>query len=356
MIWITHLMVITGLLIVSMKLKNEQLFINTSFIYALFVFGQRWMTGTDFPNYLRYYLIDFQVNEPLYYGLQNILAVNNIYFGFLIFIILFITLFNQYLFLTKINRHVALMVFLFLLSETFFAQLSQIRQFVAISFFLLAYYNVYFKQYWKVVLNLVLGAAFHTSIIFLVPFMFIRLRLNRVKCLYLLTVSAILPLLDMSLLINLPVFDRYSHYLDSIFNVNLSVFHYLRYYVILGVITLFVWFIKEFRNTNMDQMILNGLIFNMLLYGMSFQFALIFRVSMYFKIFEIVFLVYYHKELLHFSKSIIRTGIVLLTIGIYGGLALTDPYMITRYEFRSLRWEEERTVQELNTEIVTFYD
>src|SRR5699024_5082993 len=108
--------------------------INSSFIYALFIFGQRWMTGTDFPNYLRYYLTGFQVREPIYKFIQNFLAEHNLYFGLLIFIVFAITLFNNYRFMVRIDRNVVLIIYIYLLSEIFFAQLSQVRQFIAISF------------------------------------------------------------------------------------------------------------------------------------------------------------------------------------------------------------------------------
>lgn len=356
MIWIFHFAMINILLLISKYKKSDAFFINGSFIYSVFIFGQRWMTGTDFPNYLKYYLIDFQNVEPAYYWIQKFLSSNNLYFGILIFITLFITLFNNYRFFKKIDRHVVLIVYLFLISEIFFAQLSQIRQFIAVSFYINSYFYAFHKSYLKSGLNIIFGMMFHTSIIFLVPFLFLRLKLDRIKTLYLLILSSVLPFLDISFLLNLDIFSRYSHYLDSIFNVNLSSFHYVKYYIVLTVFIVFVWYIKKIGNSRIEQMILNGLVFNMLLYGFSFQFAPLLRASLYLKIFEIVFVAYYHKELHNFSIQTAKLVTVMLFVGIYSGLAVTDPYNITRYEFRPLQLDRERTTEQLNQEIDHFHE
>jgi len=347
---------INFILFISKLIKSDRFFINTSFLYALFIFGQRWMTGTDFPNYLEYYLVDFQGTEPAYRLLQNVLSSNGFYFGILIFIVFFITLFNNYRFILKLDKHVVLILYLYVFSEIFFAQMSQIRQFVAISFFVNSYYFSYQKQYLRSGINIILALLFHDSAVFLIPFLFIKLNLNKIKTLYLLLLSGVFPLLDPSLLLNLDIFSRYSHYLDGVFDVNLSVFHYFKFYILLAVILLFVWYMESFELTKLDQMIFNGLIFNMLIYGFSFQFAPLIRASFYFKIFEIIFLIYYHKKIKKFSLKVVQFLVVVLFIGIYAGLGITDPYDISRYEFRPLRITENRSEEVLWHEVDTFYE
>lgn len=357
MIWIIHFIIISFLLFVSKILKKDNFFVKSSFIYAVFVFGQRWMTGTDFPYYLQYYLVEFHGVEPFYYALQQFLVQYNLYFGILIFIIFFITLFNNYRFILKVNHQVILIIFFFLLSETFAAQMSQIRQFVAVSFFMNSYYYMFHNHYKKSFINILLGLMFHESIIFLVPFLFLRLKLDKVRMLYLLILSAVLPLVDITPILQLPFFDRYSSYVDSVFNVNLSSFHYLKFYIILGVMILFVWYIDKINiNNRIEQMIVNGLIFNMIIYSMSFQFAIMLRLSMYFKIFEIIFLVYYYKRLSGFSAKTIKTAVVILLLGVFSGLALTDPYQVASYQFSPLRLRETRTHAQLRQEIRVFLD
>lgn len=355
MIWIFHFIVINILLLISKYKKSDKFFIYSSFVYSLFIFGQRWMTGTDFPYYLRYYMQNFENVEPGYYFIQSFLTTNDLYFGILIFVVLLITLFNIYRFVLKVDKHVVLIIYLFLISEIFFAQLSQIRQFVAVSFFVNSYFYVFHKNYVKSAINILLGALFHTSIFYLVPFLFIRLKLDKFKTLFLLVVSSVLPFFDFSFILNLDIFSRYSSYLDSSFNVGLSPFHYLKFYIILGVLIIFVWYIKRIGNGKIEQMILNGLVFNMLLYGLSFQFAPVLRASFYLKIFEIIFVVYYHKQLYNFSKSSIKAIIILLFVGIYSGLAITDPYSITNYEFRPLQIQREMTDNQFRSEIDEFH-
>jgi len=356
MIWIFHFVMINILLLISKYKKSNDFFINSSFIYSVFIFGQRWMTGTDFPNYLKYYLTDFQNVEPAYYWIQEFLASNNLYFGILIFITLFITLFNNYRFFKKMDKHVVLIVYLFLISEIFFSQLSQIRQFVAVSFFMNSYFYAFHKKYFKSGINIVLGAMFHNTIIYLIPFLFLRLKLDRIKTFYLLILSGVLPFLDLSFILNLDIFSTYTSYLDSAFNVNLSPFHYVKFYIVLSIFILFIWYVKKIGHSRVEQMILNGVVFNMLLYGASFQFAPLLRASFYFKIFEIIFVAYYYRHLYNFSIMTTKVVIIMLFTGIYSGLAITDPYSITRYEFRPLRIERERTYQQLNEEIDQFYE
>lgn len=356
MIWVVHFGIVTFLFILTNVFKRDKFFVVSSFIYSLFVFGQRWMTGTDFPNYLRYYLVDFQVREPSYYLLQRFLDVNNYYFGILIFVIFLITLYNNYRFIIKINKNVIIMLYLFLLSEIFFVQLSQIRQFIAVSFFINSFYHMYYNEKFKSVINFILALSFHSSVLFLLPFMFFRIRLDRIKILYLSILSGILPFLDVSLILNLPVFSRYSHYLDSVFNVDLSIFHYLRFYGLLFLVIFIIWYAEDFKYSKKEQLILNGLVFNLLLYGASFQFALFLRVSFYFKIFEIVFLTFYFKQVMYYSKQLVVIVIMLFYVGVYGGIVVTDPYDVTRYELRLLRLYDNRNRSELYQEIGNFYD
>lgn len=351
MIWIIHFVIITFLLFLAMKTKNDTVFIVPSFMYALFVFGQRWMTGTDFPNYVRYYLTDYRVREPIYRTIQVFLSENNLYFGLLIFIVFLITLFNNYRFIIKFDKHIIFVLYFYLLSENFFAQLSQIRQFAAISFFINAYFYAFEKKKYKSLLNLLLGAGFHSSILFLTPILFIRLNIDRIKALYLLLVAAILPLLDVTLILKLPFFMRYSHYLESVFNVKLSMFHYLKFYLLILIVFIYLWNLTKYRSNKRDQLVLNGILLNMLMYGMSFQFALMIRISFYFKIFEVLFLIYFMNDIKNYSKIITKTVVTAFLAVIYLGFSVTDPYNITNYQFRALRIRDEKNIEELYEEI-----
>lgn len=354
MIWFVHFTVITVLLFISLKTKKKKFFIVPSFLYALFVFGQRWMTGTDFPNYLRYYLTDFQVGEPIYRFIQNFLADNELYFGILIFIVFGITLYNNYRFILKFDQQIVFILYFYLLSEIYFAQMSQIRQFAAISFFINAYYYSFERKAGKSLLNLLLGAGFHSSILFMTPILLIHLNIDRIKALYLVLLASILPLLDVTILLKLPYFDRYSHYVQSRFNVNLSIFHYFKFYALILLVLIYFWNLKKYRKNRVEQLIFNGILLNMLIYGFSFQFAPMIRISSFFKIFEVVFLVYYWEELTNYAKPLIKTVVVSFFISIFMGTVLTDPYQTNQYEFERLRIRHEKTESELREEITEF--
>lgn len=356
MIWFFHFIVVTILLLITIKIKKEDFFIKSSFLYVVFIFGQRWMTGTDFPNYLRYYLSGFQVQEPIYKGLQNFISTNNLYFGLLIFIVFSISIFNNYRFIIKVDQNVVLLIYLYLLSEIYFAQMSQIRQFAAISFFINAYFYSYGEKRWKTVLNILLGLGFHTSIVFLIPFLLIRFNITRIKALYIIILSAVLPLLDITIILQLPLFSRYSHYIESRYNVSLSPFHLIKFYTLLLIVFIFIWNLKKYKKNPIDQMILNGILMNLVLYSISFQFGLMIRISSYFKIFELVFLTYYIEDLRNYSKFIVKTVSISFFILVYVGLIATDPYNITRYEFRHLRFYDEMSNSQLYDEIEKFHN
>src|SRR5699024_10836782 len=288
MIWIVHIIAVNVLFLISYLRKNEDFFLKSTFIYSLFVFGQRWMVGTDFPNYLGYYLRSHIGREPLYFGLQELFAGLNIY----------------------------------MFSEIYFAQMSQVRQFMAISFFINAFYYAYQNKYKTAIFTSIVGGLFHISGFFVVPFLFLKVKFNKVTALYGLLLASILPLFNVSMIFKLPLFSAYSRYIDSIFNVNLSIFHYFKFYFMMVIIMFVIWNMKV-KSTKEMQMLFNGLIWYMLFYGASFQFAPFMRVSFYFKIFEIVFLALSINMLRLFSGYLTRILVVSVFIVVFAGFMVT---------------------------------
>lgn len=356
MIWVAHIFFLSILLILTKYLKKDFIFINGSFIFILFVYGQRWLSGTDFPNYLLYYLTSFtRWAEFLYFGLQETFVAYNIYFGLFIFLILFIIMHNYYSFFKKIDKQVVMMIALFLFSEIFVAQLSQLRQYVAVSFFTLAFYYMFQQNYFKTVIHIILAAGFHMSAIFMSIFLFLKMKISRKVAIVLVGVSLVLPLLNIQFIFNLSIFSRYAGYLDSIFNVGLSPFHLAKFYGLALIILYYILKIDKFNQTTIERMVLNGMLLNILLYGMSFQFALLIRVSAYFKVFEIAFLVYYADRLKGTSTRFIQTVVILFFLGIFGGVVWTDPYDIHPYEFEPLRLFEKRPNGVIRREVDRFY-
>lgn len=356
MIWFIHISVILFLFFLSSFFRKRKIFIYGSFIFVMFVYGQRWLSGTDFPGYLRYYVTSFtRWNEFLFFSIQESFSSLNLYFGLFLALILFIIMLNFYTFFIKFKKFTVLMIFLFLFSEIFFAQLSQIRQFTAISFFILSYYYAYEKKYYKTILNLLLACGFHFSAIFVSVFLFIRIKVNKFLALVLLGLAAILPFVNIQIIFRLPLLSYYSGYLDSKYNVNLSVFHYLKFYVLLIIIIFYILYMDKIKDSNLEQLIMNGIILNMIIYAISFQFAPIIRVSSYFKVFEIVFLVYFFDRLKYTSKALIGSIVTSFILGVFGGIVVTDPYDLNMYEFAHMRIFENRSEQFLRDEMDRFY-
>lgn len=355
MIWILHITIISVLFLSSKYFKNKQIFKYGSFIYVLFVYGQRWLSGTDFPGYLRYYIVGYtKWNEFLYFSLQELFSSLNLYFGLFLMLILFIIVGNFYRFLYKFDKKTSIMIFLFLFSEIFFAQLSQLRQFGAISFFIVGYYYSFQKEYFKSFINIICAIGFHFSALFVSVIVFFKLKLNRLTTLILLGISAILPFIDIQMIFTLDIFSRYSGYLDSRFNVPLSQFHYIKFYSLLIIVVFYVLFIDRIKDNKIEQLIVNGIVMNMIIYGFSFHFAPLIRISSFFKIFEIVFLVYFFDRLKDTSKSIILSGVTVYLLGVFSGVVLTDPYDLNKYEFEPIRIFETRSEDFLRSEISRF--
>lgn len=356
MIWGIHFCIVTFLLVFFKLIKKEKYYIKCIFIYSIFTFGQRWMTGEDFPGYLLYYITNFKVNEIGYKFLQDILTKNNIYFGNLIFIVYFLTLYNNFRFIKRCDRNQNLIIYLYCFTESYFAQMSQIRQWLAISFFINSLYYLYCeKGRIKQFINFILGMMFHKSIILMLPFSLFIVNLKKKHYFYLVLLMFMFPFINISIFLRKLTFVSYTHYLDSLYNQSLSWSHFLRYYYSLILTVIFIYCIKLKKINKFHLLILNGQILNLALYGLSFKFAPFMRMSYYFKIFEIVFLFTFLEKLIFFNKKMVKKLIILSTLIFYLFIALKDPYNITRYELRKLKFKENKSDESLREEIKNFY-
>lgn len=355
MIWIIHLICINTIFIISKIFKNKNIFIKGTFLYSIFIFGQRWMTGTDFPNYLKYYLVEFEHVEILYKLIQNILSKYNIYFGVLIFSIYLITLLLNYKIIITYNKNVLFTIYIYVMSEVYFAQLSQIRQWLSIALFVNAFYYFYSKNKIKGLANIILGIGFHKSIIILLPFLFFKPNIKKKVYILLLVVCFILPFVDIGFIGRILPESLYGNYYESRFNVNLGIAHLLKYYcnIILGILVVnnIDFNYKNFKFKS----IINGFIFYMILYGISFKFAPILRISYYLKIFEVIFFGYSLCSLKYKIKQVIEVMIIGMTLLVYMGMIETNYADINRYQFRRLKLIEDRSDGELWLEINSYY-
>ncbi|WP_214787686.1 EpsG family protein [Exiguobacterium sp. s21] len=350
MIWFLHFIVVFLLYLIFSK-SNKFPFL--SFLYVLMIFGQRWMTGEDFPNYVSYYLWRFET-EYAFTAIQNFLANNDLYFGILILFSVAVTNYNFYRVSISIFKEKAnLILLIYLMSEIFFMQMSQIRQFIAISFFITASYHFIRKENFKVVLNIFIGYLFHSSILIVVPFLlFLKFNFHKNKYVLILLLFILLPLVSIESLVS---YSSYSTYLGTQFDTELSLFHYLKYYVLLTLV-----FLAIYRSTHQENKkneyymyIVNGLIVYLFLYGISFQFALAIRISFYFKFFEYLFLGFFIVN--YMRINLMKTLFIGYLIGIYISVAVVDPFTISNYQFKIMRIKNNIQEHELRNDIYDFY-
>lgn len=355
MIWVIHFLVTNILLLIAKKKKENRIFVYGTFLYVIFIFGQRWMTGEDFPNYLNYYILNFRGKEFLYFEFQNIFVKYKLSFSLFIFIIFFVTTFNFYRLMLKFNKNILVMIYIYLFTELFFIQMTQIRQLIAVSFFVNGYFFFINKSRVKGIIYIIIAYLFHASTLLVVPFLFFSFKFDKKILLLLVTFCFLLPLVDIRFLLKLEVINIYIHYLGTQFDTTLSIFHYFRFYIIVAITIIYLYNIKiNFNNTN-EKIIINGVFVYIILYGLGFKFALIFRVANYFKIFETIFLAYYINDLRNFSQALVERTVIFVILVFYLGIALIDPYTITCYQFRHIELFEEMNSTQLRREINNFY-
>jgi hypothetical protein len=358
LIYIVHFIIIFILFFVCKTIyKNDLLFIRLSFFYSVIVFGQRWMVGTDYANYLGYYIANFQGTEYGYRTIQNFFYENNLSFSLMTFMLYLLTQINFYKFIRKFGANAVWIVFFYCLSEIYFAEMSQIRQWIAISFFINAFYYMFNKKYLKVIFFFICGFLFHETIIFMAPFLFIRankLLKSKKVSLFVLFILFLLPFIDMKVFMPfLSNLELIGSYRDSPYIVDLSLLHYLKYYVVVLMTFIFIFNI-ELKNDKIYENILNGQVFYLILYGLSMQMAAFMRFSFYFKIYEIIFFVIFVGFLRKFNKKHVSYALIIYYLFIYISLSILDNVELAYFQIRFISLFEPYTHSELLNEIYEF--
>ncbi|MER1956071.1 MAG: EpsG family protein [Solibacillus sp.] len=356
MIFIIHFSVIILLFIFSKLIKRDKFFVFSTFTYSLFVFGQRWMVGTDFGNYLMYYIYDYQGTEVGYRFLQNIFTEYNLSFSLFVFLLYLLTQFNFYKFMSKFNMDYTLIILFYCLSEIYFAETSQIRQWIAISFFVNAYYYLYFKKYVKTFFLILLGFIFHKSIIFVIPFMFIKfdklIKIKKLAPLFILILLC-LPFVNLNYAFSfLHIFDFVKDYEDSRYVVSLSYFHIAKYYFLI-ICTLIMLNNIDWIKIKLNSMIINGQLIYLFLYGLSMQMGAFIRFAYFFKIFEILFFVCLIPFLRGIDKKQMLILFTIYSFIMYGAISIIDTVELSHYRMRLISIFEPYSDQQL---IIEFYD
>ena len=200
------------------KVFPKRWYKNIVIFYFIFIFGQRWSAGVDFFGYLKYYLIHFP-SEIGYRTIERFFFYNNIYFGLLIFLIYLFTTLGSLWFLRKFTAS-NYAIYFFFLSEYHIMSINPLRTYIAINFFLIALYKLYFnKKKISALLFIILGSLFHKIIIFTLPFFLFIIFLEKVikkKKLILWLILFIIIIIPRSQLLKLMVVFIPVKYLDYI--------------------------------------------------------------------------------------------------------------------------------------------
>lgn len=331
-IQIYYLIFLTILYLISKILKR-----NFGYVYGLlsiFVFGQRWGSGTDFNGYLGYYLSNYQ-REYLYTYLQTLIIKYDLYFGLLIFIVYSITVSLFIYFIKKIVKNSNDIIYIFFLSEIHFAITSQIRNWAAVSFFLCSYYLYKIKA--KKILSilfLLLGYGFHKSIIYVIPLILFKIKLTNKLKFRLLVLSGIISTIDFKIILKFFTNFHYIDYLNSEYNYSLSWINKIKFLVVL--LMYIIYFISEKRKkeSKEDIFIEQGAYIYLLTYAISLNMGMFLRISHYFKIFELLYLF----NMIEYTKIRKLKIIPCIYIFIYFiGCLLTNAYGYKEYEFKKIR-------------------
>jgi len=349
MFWVAYYSVFLTFLFLAKKYKNIHLLL---LFIMIFFMGQRWMTGEDFPGYLLYYVSGFEGVDFTFFWFQNFFSSSGFSFSLFIFFTYAITLLLTYKFINRFQNSAFVFV-LFIITELAFIQLSQIKQSLAIPFFLFAFYFIYNK---KVLLGMVfamLASSIHVGTIFLLPFLFFRVLCRKDYLNLILFIICFLPLLDVTAFIPSALYFKFSHYLDGQYNQPLSYYHYFKLY---GVIILFLLLYQVNTSSFLERnrFLITGFIIYLFLYSISFKFAPLMRLSYYFRIFEV--LVFVNLAMGANLRQVFSVIVVLFYSLSFLVISLVDPYNVSRYSFDFVNLYETKTEAELRFEIEQFYE
>lgn len=351
MLYLYNFLFLTFFLIIcELKILKKSWYKNIVIFYFLFIFGQRWAAGVDFYGYLKYYITDFKT-EIGYRIIQDYLSENNIYFGILIFFIYLFTTLTSVWFLRKFFKS-NYMVYIFFLSEYHMMSINPLRTYIAINFFLIGIYNLFFyKKIRKCILFLIIGSLFHKLIFFTIPFVIflvIDIKTTKKINLIIITTLFILPLVPFYQILKLlvPYIPKYGSYIGSVYDIPLSWLNIFRYYVILIFYTYF--YNNKIKERNFI-FINRGMLIFMFLMGLAVSFAPFHRVAYFFKIFEVLYFSYFFIKEKYKYKKILILGFFILN---YFVISYKDMGVLKYYELKILHLKNYRTYEEYREEII----
>ena len=325
------------LILCELKIIPKKLYLYISAFYFLFIFGQRWYGGVDFPFYLEGYLINNKRFESGYFFFQNLFQKNNIYFGNLIFIIYAFTTITSVWFIRK-YVYSNYMIFLFFLTEYHIMSINPLRTYIAINFFLIGYYFFNIKDKKVGIFIMGIGIFFHKLAIGAILIFFLSKIINLKKYeKFVLIFLLIIPLVDVKFLlekITSFVLPQYLCYFGGYFDKKLSLLNIFRYYTIL---VLFIYLRKgiDLKDIKEKKLLESAYLFFILI-GTATNFAPLHRIAYFYKIFEFLFFAY----IFDFKRigNLKRFLIISVFIINYIAIGYKDMGVLFEYELRPLQF------------------
>lgn len=211
------------ILLISSK-KTEIRTFNWYLLFLLcFLFsGLRYQIGTDYLNY-KYVFDDLSIDDiALFeygnYSLMYLVKLIGAPFQLYILVTSFIICFSFFNFIKLFSKDKSTSLFIFLFFGLFFlSSLNFIRQFLAISFFILALCSISQNKKTKTIFFIIFSILFHTSSIVTLPiFLFYKLKINYKHIIVTICFSIFILSVSYSLLLNSP----YGIYLERAALIN----------------------------------------------------------------------------------------------------------------------------------------
>lgn len=335
----------TTLILCEIKIIPRKFYFFISTSYMVFVFGQRWFGGVDFPGYLEGFLLNSKPFEIGYLFIQNLFSKYNIYFGNLIFFIYLFTTLTSLWFIRKYT-YSNYAIFLFFLTEYHIMSINPLRTYIAINFFLIGYYFYNIKNRKIGIIVMGIGLFFHKLIIGAI-FIFFVFKLVNIKKYekILLICLIILPLINIKYFlkeVTAIILPQYLHYYNGYFDRKLSVLNIFRYYIIL---CMFIYLKKYINIKNIkEKKLFESVYLFFVLIGSAVSFAPLHRIAYFFKIFEFLFFAY----IFDFKKvnKIKKYLIISIFILNYIVIGYKDLGVLFEYKLRLLQIFNTKTVDE----------
>ncbi|MDR1326179.1 MAG: EpsG family protein [Treponema sp.] len=211
------------------RLSNPRLlFLLTFGIWVLFI-GLQYNVGKDYFSYLLYFSdkklagwLGAAKNEIFFSGLAIFVITNNLDPQLGIILCAFITMAGLFAYIMYLDvKYLYAYIYLyFTISISFYNQFNAIRQYIAVSFFLLAIICIIERKLVLYVLCILIGAGFHQSLLFLAPFYFLAILFEKsnVTVLFLaLAGSSLLSVINLEKIILswLEYIAPYAHYIGG---------------------------------------------------------------------------------------------------------------------------------------------